>query len=294
MKFFLLFFISFSLFAKSKVVTTLPELKWVVDEISSSKINTISLLNGNEDPHFVDATPSFILKVSKADLVVANGLQLEIGWLPKVIQMSGNGKIQFLSTGYCDASTYIKKVQVIKNFDRSMGDIHPLGNPHYTLSLVQMKNVAKKVVECLKVLEPKYGSLFDANYKKLISKINNHLKKLKVKLSSLKGATLMTYHREFIYFFQDFDLKTAGTLEKVPGILPSASHLFNISKLAKAKQVRLVLASITNPKKYLSKFKEITKIPFIQLPLHMNSSFKNYLDFQTFITGEILENVKSK
>ena len=294
MKYIVILFLSFSVFAKSNVVTTLPELKWVVDEITSSTVKSTSLLSGNEDAHFVDATPSFVLKVSKADLVVANGLQLEIGWLPKVIEMSGNGKIQFQFMGYCDASAYVDKVQIIKNFDRSMGDIHPLGNPHFTLSINQMKNVAKKVTECLKKLEPKNISLFNSNYKKLVSKLDNHLKKLKEKLSPLKGVSFMTYHREFIYFFQDLDIKTAGTIEKVPGILPSASHLYNISKVAKAKKVKLVLASITNPKKYLEKFKEMTKIPFVQLPLHMNSEFKDYLEFQEFIGAEILRNVKSK
>lgn len=294
MKYLLLIFVTFPALANSTVVTTLPELKWIVDEISFSTVKSVSLLSGNEDPHFVDATPSFILKVSNADLVVANGLQLEIGWLPKVIQMAGNGKIQFLSKGYCDTSTYVKKTQVLDNYDRSMGDVHPQGNPHFTLSLSQMQHVAKKVFECLKELRPENEKLFESNYKELVRKLSEHLKKLKEKLKPLSKSNFMTYHREFIYFFQDFDLNAVGTLEKVPGILPSASHLYNVSQLAKEKNVKLVLASITNPKKYLDKFTEMTKINFIQLPLHMNPSIKNYFEFQDTLVEEMLKNVKAK
>jgi zinc/manganese transport system substrate-binding protein len=296
MKYLVLILISFSVFAQSTVVTTLPELKWVVDEIvgSSSSIKSVSLLTGNEDAHYVDATPSFTLKMSKADLLVVNGLELEIGWIPKIIQMSGNSKIQFRSTGYCDTSTYIEKLQAIKNFNRSMGEVHALGNPHFTLSLVQMKNVSKKILECLKKLGPKHSKVFESNYESLNKKFDQHLQKLKEKISSISDAHFMTYHQEFVYYFKDFNLKSMGTLEKVPGILPSASHLLNISKLAKEKNVKLVLASITNPKKYLEKFKEITSIPYLQLPLHMNPEFKDYWEFHNFITSEILKNVKGK
>lgn len=289
-----LFIFSFTVFAKPNIVATLPELGWMVNEIGGEKVEVHSLLNGNEDPHFVDATPSFILKVSNADLVVANGLQLEIGWLPKVIQMAGNGKIQFQAQGYCNASKDIQKLQVIQNFNRSMGDVHPMGNPHYTLSITQMIVAGRAIMECLINLEPKSAEVFSKNYESVKNKLESLHKKLVEKLKPLSGKNFMTYHREFVYFFNDYNLNSAGTLEKVPGILPSAAHLFEVAKLAKEKKVVLVLASITNPKKYLEKFKEMTEIDYIQLPLHMGDRFKGYIDFQETITSDILKYAKDK
>lgn len=273
------------------IVTTLPELKWLVDELTvdQSNIKSISLLSGNEDPHFVDATPGFIFKVSKADLVVANGLQLEIGWLPKVIQMASNSNVQFNSIGYCDSSSYVTKKQVLKNFDRSMGDVHPMGNPHYSLSLLQMKNAAKKIKECLMSLSSLDQKLLQKNYLLLVNQFDQNIDQFRTKLKKLKDIKMMTYHREFVYYFSDFQIETVGTLEKVPGILPSGSHLFKVAGLAKKRSVELVLASATNPKKYLKKFKELTDIPFVQLPLHMTTKFKNYWDFQNYISNQILK-----
>jgi zinc/manganese transport system substrate-binding protein len=300
MKYIIIFLALFSYntsFAKSgkMIVTTLPELKWVVDELSKDlkDIKSISLLSGNEDPHFVDATPGLILKVSKADLVVANGLQLEIGWLPKVIQMASNSKVQFNSTGHCDSSSYVEKLQVIKNYDRSMGDIHPVGNPHYTLSIAQMKNVAKKISECLVALMPEYQKQIQINQLQLQKKLSEKMSEISKKMSKLKKHNLMTYHREFVYYFSDIGLNSIGSLEKVPGVLPSASHLYKITEIAKKEDVKLALASLTNPRKYLAKFNELTNISFVQLPLHLSSKFKDYWEFQEFISDEILKNVKS-
>lgn len=294
MKIFLLLIICTQLWAKPTIVATLPELKWIVDEIAGNKIESQSILNGNEDPHFVDATPSFILKVSNASLVVANGLDLEVGWLPKVIQMAGNSKIQFNANGYCDASQNITKTQVIPNYDRSMGDVHPLGNPHYTLSISQMKLASKKILECLISIDADNSNFYQKNQLKLMQNLSAHLTKIQELLKPLVGKFFMTYHQEFIYYQQDFNLSSQGTLESVPGILPSAAHLFNISKDAIDKKVVLVLASNTNPKKYLEKFKEMTKIPFVQLPLHMGDTFKDYLDFQSHLAMEILANANRK
>ena len=283
-----------SSFAKT-IVSTLPELKWVVDELTKGQkdIKSISLLNGTEDPHFVDATPGLIFKVSKADLVVANGLQLEIGWLPKVIQMASNSKIQLNSIGYCDASSYVDKLQVIQNFDRSMGDVHPMGNPHYTLSLVQMKKVAQKIQECLINLRPENQKEINTNYIGLLKSIDDKIVSIKSKLEKIKNYKFMTYHREFVYYFSDIGIKSIGALEKVPGILPSAGHLFEVSRLAKEQKVKLVFASLTNPRKYLAKFNELTGISYVQLPLHISSEFLYYLQLHDFIVQEILKNVKS-
>ena len=215
-------------------------------------------------------------------------MQLEMGWLPKVIQMAGNSKINFGQPGYCDASKDIKKLQVLKKFDRSMGDVHPVGNPHYSLSTTQMRVVSKTIGECLKENYPKKSKLIESNFQSLDKKLVKLESEQKQKLSILKGKKFMSYHLEFVYFFSDFGLQSAGTLEKIPGILPSASHLLTIAKKAKEENVNLVLAAMTNPQKYLEKFKESTNIPYIQLDLHMTNKYSSYIDYQKELLKKIL------
>lgn len=226
-------------------------------------------------------------------MVIANDLDLEIGWLPKVIEMSGNSKIQFRSAGYCNASEYVTKKQVIKNFNRSMGDIHPMGNPHYSISFSQMIIVSNKIKSCLLKIEGIDSRMLEKNYKSLIDKFNLEFKKLKEMLQPLKKLKVITYHREFIYYLDDFGIQSVGTIEKVPGVLPSSAHLFHVSKLAKSEKVSLLLASRTNPRKYIQKFKEITSIPDVILPMHMVEEFKSYFEYQSFIAKEILKSVKT-
>ena len=225
---FILTLIPVDSFSETKVVTTLPELKWIAQELKVPQLETISLLSGSEDPHFVDASPSFVLKIKNADLIIVNGLQLEMGWVPSAIEKAGNSKIQFQAKGYCDASEYVEKAQVTPNYNRSMGDIHPQGNPHYTLSLTQMSLAAKKIAECLSSVAPTYQELIQKNLSKLQNDFSQKLKAQKEKLSFLSETALMTYHLEFVYYLKDYSGESKGTIEKIPGVLPSSSHLFKI------------------------------------------------------------------
>lgn len=287
------FFIHANVFATKTVVTTLPEIKWVVDQLKAADTETISLLAGTEDPHFVDASPSFVLKIKKADLLVVNGLQLEMGWIPAAIEMAGNSNIQFQAKGYCDASQLIERAQVTPNYNRSLGDIHPMGNPHYTLSMSQMKRAAKKIAECLVTITPDQQEKIFERLATLETQLDQKLKEQQKKFEGLKDILVMTYHLEFIYFLQDVGIISAGTIEKIPGVLPSSSHLFQVSKTAKKKNVKLVLASLTHPRKYLEKFKSITKIPFLQLPMHLTSGFDSYWEYQEALTKSIINSVKN-
>lgn len=289
-----LLLISCTVLGKTKVVTTLPEFKWVVDELGKGYTESVSLLSGHEDPHFIDAVPSFILKVSTADLLVFNGMQLEMGWLPKVIQMAGNKKINTGQSGECDASKNIDKKQVIKEFNRSMGDIHPAGNPHYSLSVMQMQVVARTIKNCLVKVDPAHQDFFNKNLKALLKKLKGLETALKKRSEDFKSLRFMSYHLEFVYLFSDFNLKSFGTLEKVPGILPSGRQLFDIAKKAKDKKVNLILAGKTNPEKYLKKFQEITNIPYITIDLHMTDKYQDYITFQHSIFNEIAKHALKK
>jgi zinc/manganese transport system substrate-binding protein len=256
-----------------KVVTTLPEFTWVVKELAP-KVESLSLLEGTEDPHFVDATPSFIFKAAEADLVIFNGMELEVGWFPKVVEMSGNSKVQVGSKGYCNASSEVKKIEVLKNFDRSMGDVHPQGNPHYTISLVRMKEVAKAIANCL-VKNGADQKAVTVNLKSLSDKLDGKFQELKKKL---KSKTFYVYHREFNYLGQDFGFVFKQSLEKVPGVLPSANYLVKMAQKAKEDKPVRVLAASTAPKRILQKYQEMSGITYQMLNLHPRRG-EDYIQF---------------
>jgi zinc/manganese transport system substrate-binding protein len=252
------------------VVTTLPEFAWVVKRLDTS-IEVISLLEGSEDPHFVDATPSFIFKIAKADMVVMNGMELEIGWLPKVLQQSGNKKVQ-TSTGLCDASFNVEKIEIMQNATRAMGDIHPAGNPHYTLSPKQMVKVALAIKNCLE-------QVYSKSYQESFNLLKIELDVLDQELKTLlQDKHVYVFHREFNYLSSDYGLKIGASLEEIPGVLPSASFLTKIALLAKKDRPSKVLASNTSADRILEKFKEMTKINYVKLRLHPKTH-ESYGDF---------------
>ncbi len=279
---FLSFLISGSALAQT-VVTTLPEFKWAIGQLAP-QLKVQSLLSGHEDPHFLDATPGFVFKAAKAQMLVLNGLQLETGWLPKVLEQSGNSVIQPGGTGYCDASVGVEVLGKIKNFNRSMGDVHPQGNPHYTLSLIRMKQAVNAIAKCLNNLDIDKGQLA-----KKLGALNQKFDAKYFELS--KGKTkkvVYVFHREFQYFAQDFKLEIKGSLEKVPGVLPSATYLVKMATQAKKDKPVLVLASSTSSKRVLNKFKELSEVKYIMLPLHPSPE-QDYFEFMESTLGKIFE-----
>ena len=256
------------------IKTTLPELNWLVSEILGDKGESKSLLSGYEDPHFVDVTPAFIFKVKGIDLLVKNGLALESTWLPKIIELSGNAN--FDKDGLCDASSEVSVLGKMKEVDRSLGDVHPEGNPHYTYSPLQMINASLAIKNCLIKVDKKHSSYYEKNFKELKAKLEALHKSVKARLALYKNVSVMTYHKEFSYFCNDYNLNCIDTVEETPGVLPSASHLFKKYKTAKSKSVKMVLATRANSNKILKKFQEISGIKYYQIESHMNDKVKTY------------------
>jgi zinc/manganese transport system substrate-binding protein len=260
--------------AHAKVVSTLPEFSWIVKQLLP-KVESLSLLEGVEDPHFVDASPSFVFKLAKAKVLILNGLELEAGWIPAVIQMSGNADIQPGSKGYCNASSQVVVIEKIKNFNRSMGDVHAQGNPHYSLSLRKMISVASGIKDCLIKVGYKATTL-EANYISLKQRLELTNKEIRSKWTTEK--IFYVYHREFNYLASEFPIKLKQSIESVPGVLPSANHLVKMASLSRTDKPSKVIASYTAPTKVLEKFKEISNIPFLKLRLHPARD-EDYIDF---------------
>lgn len=264
------------------VVVTLPEFAWAVKKLAP-KVKVESLLEGTEDPHFVDASPGFIFRTAKADLVIVNGMALEEGWIPKVLEQSGNKKVQLGSKGHCDASEGVTKIEALDQFDRSMGDVHPEGNPHYTLSIPRMIEAMATIKGCLRNIGVAEKTL-NENFEKIKKQMQDKHQSLK---QLVKSNNYYVYHREFNYLQKDYGLNLKESLEKIPGVLPSASYLATMATKAKKDRPQKVLASSVAPDRTLEKFEELSGVGFIKLQLHPSKK-EDYLDFVEKLTKKIV------
>ena len=211
--------------AKIHVVTTTPDLKSITELIGNDKVDVYSIATGFQNPHFVDPKPSFIIKLSNADMFVTVGLDLETGWSPQLLSSSRNPKIQKGSQGYVDASVGVTLMQVPSSINRGEGDIHIYGNPHYWLDPVNGKQIAKNICDALKKISPENKSLFEANLTAFNTKIDSKLKEWTMKMSPYKGSKIIAYHNEWCYFEQRFGLIILDFLEPKPGIPPTHNCL---------------------------------------------------------------------
>ena len=247
------------------LVTTTPDLAWAARKVGGKWVTVKSLTTGREDFHYVDAVPNFIRVVSQADIVCLIGLGLEVGWLPKVLSKSGNAGVQPGGPGYCETGKGVKPIEVPKgNIDRSMGDVHPEGNPHFWLSPQALTGASKVIMEALIRVDPKQATSYHKNYSLLREELISITQKIAQKLkgwSSSDRSLVIQYHKEFSYFFHEFSIRSLGSIEEKPGVLPSAGRLAAIGLHAKDKGIRLALAKPTDPQGILNKFTEISKIP---------------------------------
>lgn len=276
-----------------RVVTSTTDVAWLVQKISGNEAEVESLLKGTENPHFVDTLPQYVQKVSKSDIVCIVGLDLEVGWIPKVLSRSGNAQVQPGGKGYCEVS---KKMTVLEKktgpVDRSMGDIHPSGNPHFWLSPLRLKEAGLEVLDVLARVKPEKNLFFEENYKALskqLDKIHSVLSQ-KLKHSLPPNTIFIEYHKEFVYFFDAYSLKSFGSIEEKPGIPPSAGRLSQVSAQAKNGGVRLALAGEFANSRTLERFQELSGVPFLKLPTSLlpHKDLKDYEELQRFLVNQIL------
>jgi zinc/manganese transport system substrate-binding protein len=225
-----------------KVITTTADLAAIAGEIGGDRITVESLARGYQDPHFVEAKPSFILKLQKADLLVAVGRELEIGWLPPLIQQSRNSKIQPGAQGYLDASEKARILDIpTGQITRAMGDVHPLGNPHYWLDPENGKRVAQAVADKLSELRPNDRSYYAMRLADFTSRLDTAEKRWLGMMAPYKGTKVVTYHNSFPNFAERFGLSIVGFVEPRPGIPPTPQHTLDLINEMKQQNIKLVL-----------------------------------------------------
>jgi ABC-type Zn uptake system ZnuABC Zn-binding protein ZnuA len=228
-------------FADLKVATSLTDLASVAQFVGGKHVTAQSLCRGFEDPHFVPAKPSLMKAIQHADVFVSVGLELDGGWLPLVLPGSRNPKIQPGAKGFVDASQGVTVLEKPSGtVSRAEGDIHPLGNPHYYLDPKALEVVADHLAEVFSNLDPPNAAEYASNAKKFDERMETSLAKWEKEMEPYKGAAIVPYHRNFIYFAERFGLKLFGTVEPKPGIPPNPRYLQQTADEMRKSGVKVV------------------------------------------------------
>src|SRR5882672_9876571 len=228
--------------SKLNIVTTTEDLASIARDVGGDRITVESIARGYQDPHCVEAKPSFILKLQKADLLIAVGRELEIGWLPPLVQQSRNGKIQPGAEGYLDASLGALILEIpTGQLTRAMGDVHPLGNPHYWMDPENGKRVAKEIADKLGELRAGDKAYFDQRLADFTAQLDAAEKRWLAMMAPYKGTKVVTYHRSFPNFAERFGLDIIGYVEPRPGIPPTPQHTLDLINEMKRQNVKLVV-----------------------------------------------------
>jgi zinc/manganese transport system substrate-binding protein len=228
--------------AKVNVVTSTEDLAALAREVGGDKVNVDAIGRGYQDPHFVEAKPSFVLKLHSADLLVLVGRELEIGWLPPLIQQSRNAKVQLGAEGYLDASLTARILEIpTGQITRAMGDVHPLGNPHYWLDPGNGRRIARAIEQKLAQLDPADAAYFTARYADFDRRLSQAEGRWDAMMAPYKGLKIVTYHNSWPNFAERFGLNVVGYVEPRPGIPPSPSHTFDLIQQMKRDNVKVLL-----------------------------------------------------
>jgi zinc/manganese transport system substrate-binding protein len=228
--------------SKLNVVTTTEDLAAISREIGGDRINVDSIAKGYQDPHFVEPKPSFLLKLQKADLLEVVGLQLEIGWLPPLQTQSRNPKIQVGATGYLDLSQVCQILEIpTGQITRAMGDVHPLGNPHYWLDPENGRRIAKALQKKFSEMQSADAAYFAQRYADFERRLDAAEKEWAAKMAPFRNRKVVTYHKSWPNFCERFGLNVVNYVEPKPGIPPTPSHTLELINAMKQENIKLIL-----------------------------------------------------
>jgi len=227
---------------KINVITATQDLAAIGADIGGDRITIEAIAKGYQDPHFVEPKPSFLIKLQKADLLVLVGLQLEIGWLPPLITQSGNSKIQPNNSGYLDMSQFCEILEIpTTQVTRAMGDVHPLGNPHYWLNPENGRRIAKAYQTKLSDMRPADAAYFAQRYADFDKRLTEAVKRWDAQMAPYRGRKVVTYHRSWPNFCERFGLNVVDYVEPKPGIPPTPSHTLEVINTMKRENIKLIM-----------------------------------------------------
>ena len=282
--------------AKLNVVATTSDLGAIAREIGKDKVEVTSLAKPTEDPHFVDAKPSFIVKLNKADMLIEGGLHLEIGWLPNLVVGARNKKILAGENGYLVASAGVPIIEVPTTADRAMGDVHPMGNPHFMLDPINGKIVAAHICDRLCQIDAANCNYYKDNLKDFTKRLDQKFSEWQKTLEPFRGTKIVTYHKTFPYFANRFNLNVVGALEPKPGIPPSPTHINSLIPMMKNEGVKLILIEPFRERKTPEFVASQTGAKVVVFPIMVGGQKEtdDYLSIFDYTINQIVSALKTK
>ncbi len=228
-------------FAALTVLATVPEWGALAAELGGDKVKVATATTALQDPHHVEAKPSLIARARNADLIVATGAELEVGWLPMVVQQAGNARVREGQPGYFEATAFVPMLEKPARLDRSEGDVHPAGNPHIQTDPRNIARVAEALASRLAQLDPANAGYYAERHKAFAAKWSAAIARWEREAAPLRGTSVLVQHKAFPYLLAWLGIREAGALEPKPGIEPTTAHLSQVLATLKAQPVRMVI-----------------------------------------------------
>lgn len=275
--------------AKVKVVATLTDLGALAQAVGGGEVQVEVLARSTQDPHFVDARPNLVLSLARADLLLLNGLDLEAGWLPALLTTSRNAAIQPGGAGHLDCSTLVTPKEVpLQKVDRSMGDIHPGGNPHYTKDPRNGLLLAEGIARRLSELDPAHAAVYQAGLRKLQEALRQKIAAWEQALAPYRGTDVVAYHKSWIYFTDWAGLDAVAFVEPKPGIPPNPAHVARVLGVIRKRNVPLILQETWYPSATSELLAKNSGVTLVRIP-GMAPEGKTYLEGMEALVGEVVK-----
>lgn len=264
------------------VVASIPDLADVARHIGGDLVEVKSLATGVEDIHAVPMKPLYAVTLNRADVLLVLGLEAEHAFIPALLEASRNPKIYRDGPGYVDCSVYVLPLEIPTRLDRSLGDQHPMGNPHYNLDPVRMKDAARAIAEGLARNDPDNEATYQRNLKQYVATLDAAIARWQQEAAPLKGKKLVSYHPDLIYFAERFGMESVGTIELRAGVDPTPSHVESLEKMMREQKVHFVIRELQYPAGLAETIAQNTGATLVQLPV-MGGGLPQTQDYIAFI-----------
>ena len=281
--------------AKMQVFACEPEWAALADEVGGDLVETYSATTALQDPHYIQARPSLIAKVRRADLVICSGAQLEIGWLPALLQKANNRRVMPGTDGYFEASNFVLRVDATANVDRAQGDIHPQGNPHIQTNPHNLAAVARAMAGRMAKIDPENTATYESKLNNFMTRWQLAIQRWEAAAASLQGKRIITHHKSWVYLVRWLGLEEVAHLEAIAGLPPTATHLSTLTSRFGDGGADVIVRSPyqdARPSQWLS---ERIDVPAVVLPLTVGGTdaatdlFSMFDDIVARLTG-VLDN----
>ena len=279
---------------KIRVVTTIPDLADMTRRIAGDLVDVTSLATGVEDIHAVPMKPSFALRLNRADILVLLGLEAEHAFLPGLLEAARNPRVLRDAPGYIDCSVYVTPLEIPTRIDRSLGDQHPMGNPHINLDPVLGKDMARAIADGLTRNYPEHAAVFKKNLDDFTAELDAAIARWQREAAPLKGKKLVSYHPDLLYFAERYGMIPAGTIEIRAGVDPTPGHIAELEETMRRDHVDLVVRERHYPANLAATVAEATGAKLVELPVMVGGvpEAKDYISFIDYNLHTMLKAVQ--